>query len=218
MFSGIVAAMGRIEAVPAPGRSSLGISKPSGWAELAIGESLAVNGCCLTVVAAQGELVKVDVMPETLRRTALNRLGVGDPVNLEKALELRGLVGGHLVTGHVDGTGVVAGVRAEGNAVWVQVHVPERVARYCIPQGSIAIDGCSLTLVNVTDREDGSGTIEVSLIPHTRSATVASEYRPGTVVNLEADSVAKLVERLVRPHLLPAQRSFPAAGSQVTAR
>jgi len=218
MFGGIVAARGVIEAVPTTGRSSFRISTPPGWVELAIGDSLAVNGCCLTVVDNRGGRVEVDVIPETLRRTALKELRAGDPVNLEQALALQGLVGGHLVTGHVDGTGVVAGMRPEGNALWLEVQVPERVVRYCVPQGSIAIDGCSLTLVKVADRADGSGTIEVSLIPHTRAVTVAAGYHPGTVVNLEADTVAKLVERLLGPHLVPRPAPFPESADEVAGR
>ena len=218
MFSGIVSARGRIEEVPTPARSSFRISKPRGFAELARGDSLAVNGCCLTVVEVAGELLTVDVMPETLRRTALGELGVGDPVNLERALELCRLVGGHLVTGHVDGTGVVAALTPEGNAMWLRVQVPEAVARYCVPQGSIAIDGCSLTLVTVADSDDGSATIEVSLIPHTRAVTVASGYRLGTLVNLEVDAVAKLVERLARPHLRPLPGYCPASADEGSAR
>ncbi|MGA8207049.1 MAG: riboflavin synthase [Candidatus Dormiibacterota bacterium] len=201
MFSGIVSAIGRIESVPEEFQGQLVIGHPRGWAQLTPGDSVAVNGCCLTVVQREDERIGVEVMPETMRRTNLGRLRPGATVNLEPALTLGTAVGGHLVSGHVDATGEVSIVEQEANSVWVTLLVPAEVGHYCTPQGSIAIDGCSLTLVSVEDRSDGRSRLRVSLIPHTLKTTVASTYLPGSVVNLEADSVAKLVERLLAPHL-----------------
>ena len=201
MFSGIVSVRGRIESVPKEFQGTLLISHPRGWGGLRVGDSVAVNGCCLTVVRREEDSAAVEVMPETLRRTNLGHLQLGSAVNLEVALALGAAVGGHLVSGHVDATGEVIGVEPEQNAVWLTVRVPGEVGRYCVPQGSIAIDGCSLTLVSVTDASDGWTEVRVSLIPHTVQTTVAADYAPGVVVNLEADSVAKLVERLLAPHL-----------------
>lgn len=201
MFSGIVTAVGRIEALPEDFRGELGISHPDDWGNLQIGDSLAVNGCCLTVVRRDAGRAEVEVMPETLRRTNLGRLQAGERVNLETALALGSPIGGHLVSGHIDATGEVRSIDPEENAVWLTLRIPGTVGRFCVPQGSIAIDGCSLTLVSVEDLGPDGASVRVSLIPHTVAATVAANYRPGTVVNLEADSIAKLVERLVKPHL-----------------
>lgn len=177
------------------------IVHPPGWGNLAVGDSVAVNGCCLTVVRREESRIAVEVMPETMRRANLGQLEIGGLVNLEAALALGAPVGGHLVSGHIDATGEVAAVEREQNAVWLTIRVPAEVGRYCVPQGSIAIDGCSLTLVTVEDARDGSAVVAVSLISHTVQTTVAAGYRPGVVVNLEADSVAKLLERLLAPHL-----------------
>ncbi|MGC1185086.1 MAG: riboflavin synthase [Candidatus Dormiibacterota bacterium] len=201
MFSGIVTAVGRIEALPKDFQGALAISHPDDWGNLQIGDSLAVNGCCLTVVRRDAGTAEVEVMPETLRRTNLGRLQEGDRVNLETALALGSRLGGHLVSGHIDATGEITALDPEGNAVWLTLRIPDAVGRFCVPQGSIAIDGCSLTLVSVQDLGSNCAQVRVSLIPHTVETTVAASYRPGTVVNLEADSIAKLVERLVQPHL-----------------
>jgi riboflavin synthase len=201
VFSGIVSAIGRIESVPEAFAGQLVIAHPLGWGGLGVGDSVAVNGCCLTVVEGTDERVGVEVMPETMRRTNLGGLQPGAAVNLEPALTLGSAVGGHLVSGHVDATGEVSAVEPEANSVWVTLLVPAEVGRYCTAQGSIAIDGCSLTLVSVDDCSDGQSRVKVSLIPHTLKTTVAGSYVPGSVVNLEADSVAKLVERLLAPHL-----------------
>ncbi|MGC1194757.1 MAG: riboflavin synthase [Candidatus Dormiibacterota bacterium] len=197
----MVTAVGEIAAIPKAFQGELLIAHPSGWGDLDIGASVAVNGCCLTVVRREATRVALEVMPETMRRSNLGHLSLGDRVNLEAALALGAPIGGHLVSGHLDATGEVTVVEPEENAVWVTVRVPPQVARYCVPQGSIAIDGCSLTLAAVEDAGDGSAELMVSLIPHTLKSTVAADYLPGAVVNLEADSVAKLLERLLAPHL-----------------
>lgn len=201
MFSGIVSALGRVESVPEAFQGALVIGHPRAWGNLGIGDSVAVNGCCLTVVSAETDRLAVEVMPETMRRTNLGRLGPGARVNLEVALALGAPVGGHLVSGHIDATGEVIELEEEENALWLKLRVPPEVARYCVPRGSIAVDGCSLTVVGVSDCRDGSGLLRLSLIPHTVKATLAAGYAPGVTVNLEADAVARLVERLLTAHL-----------------
>jgi riboflavin synthase len=187
MFSGIVTEVGTIEAledgaVRVRGGDSLRRTKPGG--------SIAVNGVCLTAALIDGDVFSADVMPETLRHTGLGRLGPGSRVNLEPALGFGDEVGGHLVQGHVDGVGEVVAVSDEGNARWVSVRVPPEVREYCVLKGSIAIDGISLT-IGVLDGD----VIKVSLIPHTLQSTIAAGYQPGTIVNLEADVLAKYVAR-----------------------
>lgn len=201
MFSGIVSAVGKVAQLPEglPGR--LVLSHPGGWGGLQTGASVAVNGCCLTAVGSASDRVEVEVVPQTVRLTNLGRLVEGDPVNLEASLKLGDPVGGHLLTGHVDGTGRVLEIRPDANSVTLKLGVPAAVARYCVPQGSLAVDGCSLTLVEVDDLPTGGGEVTVCLIPHTLAQTVAAGYRVGTEVNLEADHLAKLVERLASPLL-----------------
>jgi riboflavin synthase len=204
LFAGIVTAVGRVQPLPGQLPGQLRLGHPREWAPGAVGESVAVNGCCLTIIAVEPGGVVVEVMPETLRRTTLGALADGESVNLESALRLGEPVGGHLVSGHIDATGRILTISREGNAVWLEVEVPAAVARHCVPQGSIALDGCSLTLVAVEDRPGGGAVVRVSLIPHTVATTIAGGYRPGGRVNLEADQLAKLVERLLGPHLAAA--------------
>jgi len=185
MFSGIVAEVGTVEAVE-PGR--LRIRAERALARTAIGGSVAVNGVCLTATRLDEGGFEADVMPETFRCTSLAALEVGSRVNLEPALTFGEEVGGHLVQGHVDGTGEVLAVRDEGNARWLQVRVPADLWRYCVVKGSLAVDGTSLTIASVEDAE-----VSISLIPHTLESTIASGYVPGSVVNLEVDILAKYV-------------------------
>jgi riboflavin synthase len=187
MFSGIVTEVGTIEALDdgalrVRGGASLRRTRPGG--------SIAVNGVCLTASRIDGDVFSADLMPETLRTTGLGRLGPGSLVNLEPALGFGEEVGGHLVQGHVDGVGEVVAVTEEGNARWISVRVPSEVREYCVLKGSIAIDGASLTIAAL----DGD-IVGVSLIPHTMQSTIAAGYRPGTIVNLEADVLAKYVAR-----------------------
>lgn len=188
MFSGIITAHGEITAID-EGRISLR-SQGLGPAALQLGGSVAVNGVCLTVAAADGDGFSADVMPETLRRTALGRLRPGDTVNLEPALRLGDVVGGHLVTGHVDAVGTITAQREDGNARWCTIEVPERLQQLLAEKGSVAVDGISLTVVDV----DGTS-FTVSLIPHTLQVTTAGAWRPGSTVNVEADLMARYVSR-----------------------
>jgi riboflavin synthase len=196
MFSGIVEEVGRVRrnGIAVDGRLVIDAAGVAGRVQ--VGDSVAVDGCCLTVVEAGNDGFTVDVMPETARRTALGDLRDGDPVNLETALRLGEPVGGHLVSGHVDARGAVAEVRDEGNARWLSIRAPEEVIRYLVPRGCVAVDGISLTVVEVDDDR-----FTVSLVPHTLEGTTAGEWRVGETVNLEADLLAKYVERSVDVHL-----------------
>ena len=203
MFAGIVEVVGTVRRGLAGGAGGHSLELPAGLLQrLRVGDSLAVNGCCLTVVELDATGVVADVMPETARRTTLAALAAGAAVNCETALAFGAPVGGHLLTGHIDAVGRVAGRRPEGNAVRVTIAVPPPVHRYCVAQGSLAVDGCSLTLAAVEPK-----TVTVALIPHTLAVTVAGAYTVGTAVNLEADLVAKYVDRLLEPHRAGAGRT-----------
>ena len=185
MFSGIVAEVGTVEAVE-PGR--LRVRGAEALRRTSVGGSVAVNGVCLTASRLEDGSFEADVMPETLRRTSLASLAPGSRVNLEPALAYGEEVGGHLVQGHVDGTGEVVGTGDEGNARWLEVRIPQDLLAFCVVKGSLAIDGTSLTIAAV----DGD-VVAVSLIPHTLESTIASGYARGSVVNLEVDILAKYV-------------------------
>lgn len=189
MFSGTVAEVGIIESLE---DGAIRVRAGDSLRRTRVGGSIAVNGVCLTAARIEDGVFAADVMPETLRRSGLGRLAPGAPVNLEPALGFGDEVGGHLVQGHVDGVGEVVEVRNEGNARWVGVRVPTEVLDYCVLKGSIAVDGVSLTIAAL----DGD-IIGVSLIPHTLESTIAVGYQPGSVVNLEADVLAKYVARYI---------------------
>jgi riboflavin synthase len=164
---------------------------------VALGDSIAVNGVCLTVTGANGEEWTTDVMAETLRRSSLGALGAGDPVNLERAVPPNGRLGGHLVQGHVDGVGTVL-TRTPGEH-WevVRIGLPPELARYVVEKGSITVDGVSLTVSAVSAADDPEPWFEVSLIPTTLRETTLGAVPPGSPVNLEVDVIAKYVERLL---------------------
>jgi riboflavin synthase len=185
VFSGIVAEVGTVEAAA---RGRLRVRGPRALLRTEVGGSVAVNGVCLTASRLDGDSFEADVMPETIRATSLADLQPGSPVNLEPALAFGAEVGGHLVQGHVDGTGEVVATRDEGNARWVEIKVPPDLVKYFVLKGSLSIDGTSLTIAAI----DGD-VVAVSLIPHTLESTIASGYRAGTVVNLEVDVLAKYV-------------------------
>jgi riboflavin synthase len=189
MFTGLVQTTGTIASL-AEGRLSVRTQAPLGLAE---GDSVAVNGVCLTATGIDNGRFDADVMPETLRRTSLGALAAGDAVNLEPPLRAGDPLGGHMVQGHVDGTGTVESLREEGFARVVRIAAAEPILRYVVEKGSIAVDGVSLTVSAV----DGDG-FEVSLIPETLERTTLGDAEPGRVVNLEVDVLAKYVEKLVR--------------------
>ena len=190
MFTGIVEEMGRVQEA-APGRLTIEAKKVLDG--LRIGDSVAVNGACLTVVRQEGAGFSVDVTPETARRTNLGLLGQDDPVNLERAVALGERLGGHLVQGHVEGVGRVLSLAPEGDAVVMSIEAPPEIMRYVVSKGFIAVDGISLTAV-----ECDASSFTVSVIPYTRKQTILGLRRPGDAVNLETDIVARYVERLVK--------------------
>ena len=187
MFTGLVAGTGTIRALR-DGR--LEVDTPLAG-ELANGDSIAVNGVCLTALVPNAEGFSADVMPETLRRSSLGPLGEGDEVNLELPLRAGDRLGGHVVQGHVDGTGTVEEVREEGFSRVVRIATPADLLRYVVEKGSIAVDGVSLTVSAVDD-----DAFEVSLIPETLERTTLGSAAPGRAVNLEVDLLAKYVEKL----------------------
>lgn len=206
MFTGLVEEIGAVRAIePRSGGARLEIDCVFVADGLALGDSVAVNGACLTVVELRPDGFAVDCVAETLRRTALGALAPGDPVNLERALRLGDRLGGHLVQGHVDGLGVVTGCDPEGEGWLLRVGAPEDLLAFVVEKGSVAVDGVSLT---VAARERDGFTI--ALIPHTVSATTLGPGRVGGSVNLEVDMVAKYVAQLVEPYrTTPAETGTP---------
>ena len=195
MFTGIIEELGTVERVTR-GRVSavLAIRAEAILSDLKIGDSVAVNGVCLTATSLTGHGFTADVMHETLDRSALAGLGPGSRVNLERAMAANGRFGGPIVAGHVDGVGTIAAIEQDDNAIWFTITAPEQVLRYVVEKGSIAIDGISLTVARVEpDR------FAVSVIPHTAAVTLLGQRRTGDRVNLESDLVGKYVERLLRP-------------------
>ena len=190
VFTGIVRELGSVEAVERGEQAvRLRVRAPATAAEAGVGDSVAVNGVCLTAVeVADGELA-FDAVPETLRRSSLGQVEPGAAVNVEPALRAGEPLGGHIVQGHVDGVGQVRHIDAEG----LEIEAPAEILRYCVEKGSIAVEGVSLTIANLA--EDA---FSVALIPHTREATTLGRLGPGAEVNLEADLLAKHVERLLR--------------------
>lgn len=160
-----------------------------------IGDSIAVNGVCLTVTNLTSDGFTADVMAETLRKSNLGILPIGASVNLERAMAADGRFGGHIVSGHIDGTGTIRSLKREGNAVWVTIDAPASILHLIVMKGSIAIDGISLTVASVNDTN-----FQVSVIPHTGEETTLLALSPGSIVNLENDIVGKYVERLLQPY------------------
>ncbi|MGV9327870.1 riboflavin synthase [Streptosporangium sandarakinum] len=192
MFTGIVEELGEIAAVePLPDAARLSVRGPVVTADARHGDSIAVNGVCLTVVEVDGDVFTADVMKETLDRSSLGALRPGSPVNLERAVRADARLGGHIVQGHVDGTGTL--LSREPGEHWeiVRISLPAELNRYVVEKGSIAVDGVSLTVAGVDDES-----LTVSLIPTTLRLTTLGAKRPGDPVNLEADVIAKHVEKL----------------------
>jgi riboflavin synthase len=192
MFTGIVSAVAKVVSAE---RGRIGIDHASVARRLKIGGSVAVNGCCLTVVKKKGPVFYADVVPETLRRTNLGALAVGSEVNLELSLGAASLLDGHLVQGHIDSTAVINKVEKAAFGREVTIELPATLARFVAVKGSIAVDGVSLTVAAV---DKPPGTFRVALIPHTIEVTIATSYRAGSVVNLEADILARYVARNLR--------------------
>ncbi len=195
MFTGIIEAIGTVEGIEI-GRlgGAMTIAAPFVRA-LVRGESVAVSGVCLTVVKRGARAFRVEVSPETLRRTTLGRLVRGQTVNLERAARLGDRLGGHLVSGHVDGVGKLAASRREGNARILEILVPLSLRRYLIPKGSVALDGISLTVNSVRGKR-----FSVAIIPHTAEATTIGGKKAGDPFNVEVDLIGKYVEQFVQPY------------------
>ena len=194
MFTGIVEELGTVKQVVSG--SAWGQIEIAGREVLEgtkLGDSIAVNGVCLTVTNLRSGSFTADVMAETMRRSNLGSLKKGDQVNLERAMAADGRFGGHMVSGHIDGTGVISQMKQEGNAVWVTVDTSEELMRLIVEKGSIAIDGISLTVA-----KEMPGAFQVSIIPHTGEETTLLKKKTGTVVNLENDMIGKYVEKLMR--------------------
>ncbi len=193
MFTGIIEELGQIRRTAVQGSSGqIAIQARKVLEGTRIGDSIAVNGICLTVVSLQKDGFTADVMAETLRRSSLGRGKPGDLVNLERAMSAMGRFGGHLVSGHIDGTGVIRSLRREENAVWVTIEAGPEILRLIVEKGSVAIDGISLTVAAT-----GAEWFQVSVIPHTGEETTLLKKKPGDLVNLENDIIGKYVERLL---------------------
>lgn len=197
MFTGLIECTGTVVALRRTGNQAvLQVTASLPTAEIQIGDSIAVNGACLTVIALQGSQFSFDVSPETVSRTSFATLQSGNRVNLERALRFGGRLDGHLVTGHIDCVGQLESRMQQGNAVILSFCVPREQARMLVEKGSVAIDGISLTVNAVTDNG-----FSVSIIPHTLEKTTLATVGPGAGVNIETDIIGKYVARLVAPHL-----------------
>ena len=193
MFTGIVEEIGSIKGISKGANSAvLTLSAKKVLEDVNLGDSIAVNGVCLTATSyRQGEFT-VDVMHETMDRSSLSSLKAGSKVNLERAMMANGRFGGHIVSGHIDGTGKIVSVKKDDNAIWYQISADKKILKYIIEKGSITIDGISLTVARVTDRD-----FSVSIIPHTLKNTILAYKSEGHIVNLENDCIAKYVEKLM---------------------
>jgi riboflavin synthase len=197
MFTGLIECTGSVVSLRRSGdRAVLEVSAPLVTGEIKIGDSIAVNGACLTVVALQGGRFSFDVSPETVDRTAFALLQPGNQVNLERALQFGGRLDGHLVTGHIDCVGRLESRTNQGNAVVLHFSMPQGQARLLVEKGSVAVDGISLTVNGVTEAG-----FSVSIIPHTLGKTTLASVGPGKEVNIETDIIGKYVARMVAPHV-----------------
>ena len=205
MFTGIVEEVGRIKAI---GSGVLQVSASRVLEDVQLGDSIAVNGICLTVTEFNSSSFRADVMPETVRRTSLAELKIGSPVNPEGALTLASRLGGHIVSGHIDGVGRIVSMKDDKNAVLMKIAADADILHYIVEKGSVALDGISLTVAAVTDRD-----FTVSLIPHTRQVTNLGSKGEGSMINIENDVVGKYVEKLLLPRQSARKDGQPEAGS-----
>ena len=193
MFTGIIEAVGTLAGIRRGGQSArLTVHAPGVAESVEMGDSVAVNGICLTAVAREGVNLSFDAVPETIQRTSLKAARVGDRVNLERALAAGQRMGGHFVQGHVDGAGIIQSIKPEDNARVLTIALPPDLARYLIPKGSISVDGISLTVMDANPES-----FTVSIIPHTWEHTNLKDRRTGDSVNIEVDMLAKYVEKLI---------------------
>ena len=195
MFTGIVEEVGILKSIRRGASSAvLEIAARTVLEDIHLGDSIAVNGVCLTATSFTGSSFTADVMHETLDRSSLAALRPGSRVNLERAMAANGRFGGHIVAGHIDGVGTIRAAVPEGNAVWITIDAPPQILRYIVEKGSIAIDGISLTVAYVDE-----SVFKVSVIPHTAAETTLLSKKAGDIVNLENDIVGKYIEKLMRP-------------------
>lgn len=205
MFTGLIEDIGKIAAVKKIGdgvRFSISSQKLT---DLKVDDSIAVNGCCLTAVAVQSAVFEVEAVEETLKKTTLGGFGSGTEVNLERAMRLSDRLGGHLVLGHVDGVGHILSIEERSTSWWLTIEVPVELERYMIHVGSIAIDGISLTIAELTGNR-----VSVSIIPHTWAVTTLAKRQVGDSVNIETDMIGKYVEKLL------SRKSEPETHSLIT--
>ncbi len=194
MFTGIIEEIGTIQSIKTKNEAmELSISANEVFSDIKLGDSIAINGVCLTVTKFEQDVFSVDVMPETFRATTMSTLNSGSSVNLERALSVGDRLGGHFVTGHVDGTGEITAITPCDNAINYMIKLDKELLRHCIFRGSIAVDGISLTIFEVTDSE-----IKLSLIPHTITHTTLGQKRVGETVNIESDMLSKHVANLLK--------------------
>ena len=193
MFTGIIEETGTVKTIrKTPTSSFVTIETKSILSDTSVGDSIAVNGVCLTVTGLDKNIFEADVMNETLRRSSLGELRAGSRVNLERAMAANGRFGGHIVSGHIDGTGIIKQIENDGIAVWYKISADERILRYIVEKGSVALDGISLTVAK-TD----SSSFSVSVIPHTAANTTLSSKKVGDIINIENDIIGKYVEKLL---------------------
>lgn len=192
MFTGIVEEIGTVKKIARGQKAYLEIQADRIFSDIHIGDSIAVNGVCLTVTGFSGKVFTADVMNETFSRSSLGSLKAGSHVNLERAMSANRRFGGHIVSGHIDGTGKIINIKKDGNAVWYKISADENIIKYTVEKGSIAIDGISLTVARI-EKDNFS----VSIIPHTSEETILSEKKVGDTVNLENDIIGKYVERFL---------------------
>ena len=193
MFTGIIEDIGRIESIEAINKHAgllLTIASEKIVSDVNLGDSISVNGICLTVTNFTDTNFQVEVMPETIAKTSLEGIANNSRVNLERAMKANARFGGHIVSGHIDGVGKITAIEADGIANWYTIQTSEDLMRYIIMKGSIAIDGTSLTVAGIE-----GDTFKVSIIPHTSEQTIFSTYQVGTIVNLENDIVGKYIEQ-----------------------
>lgn len=195
MFTGIVEEIGSISGIK-QGKNSeiLTIKAKKVLEDTKIGDSIAVNGICLTVTALSSDSFTADVMHETINRSSLSKLKYGSKVNLERAMPVNGRFGGHIVSGHVDGIGTIINIKPDDNAIWYKIQANQQILKYIVEKGSITIDGISLTVAKVSETD-----FSISAIPHTVEQTILKEKRQGDIVNLETDILAKYIEKLLNP-------------------
>jgi len=199
VFTGIIRERGRVAHVDGTDEHRrLRIEAPATASELAIGDSVSVEGCCLTATEVEDGQFAVTAVSESIRRTTLGRLSEGDEVNLEPAARAGDPLGGHYVQGHVDGVGHVESVEPQEEGATMRISTPPELLRYCVEKGSIAVGGVSLTIAALRN-----GAFEVALVPHTLEQTTLGRAQPGEALNLEVDILAKYVEKLVRPGTIP---------------